>query len=465
MTTLHRCHALLMLLILAGCGRSLPPPPQKPAMEGLGPDVVAIVDEAHAASVRSPRDLTVRARLGRVLHANGFPAEASQAYGQVLDVMPSHAPTLYLLGMLEREQGNAERASELLRSAIDASGGHVVMQLRQSEWAMDEEDDEAADRILESLSRTHPQHPAVRVLQARHALESGRPERVVEILSPLVATSGSHPYWRHLLGRAHRELGNEREAYRLLATADATPPPLKDMFMQEVVKEKRGFTAAFRRAEALQRSGDFKAAIEIYRRLIPLYPGQDVPLLNAISQAYFKSSEPQAARDALDRALELDPDHVDTHINYAVLLARVQPEEGLRWATRARTLAPDNPLVHDRIARLQMGLGQYEESLAAAEQALRLGASDPGVYMIRSTCLMQLQRPSEAAQSLRELLDVHPMYDSARMMLVDILVADGQRQEAIDRLEQGLILRTGNAVFLNRLRKLVQSSPAEASSP
>ena len=457
--------AVLVPMLLAGCGRSLPSPPEKPAMDGMGADVVAIVDTAHAACVRAPKDLAVRARLGRVFHANGFSAEARKAYGQVVAAMPSHGPTLYQMAMLEREQGNAEHAGELLRRAIDASGGNIVMQLRLGNWAMESDDDEQMMLVLESLRRTHPQHPAVRVLASRHALKSGQPQRVVEILSPMVGSNESHPYWRYLLGRAHQELGNERAAYRLLATANSTPQPIQDVFMQEVMKEKRGFNAAFRRAEALQRNGDFDGAIKIYRRLMPLYPDQGVPLLNAISQAHFRSSDLKAARDALDRALELDAENAETHLNYAVLLARDQPEEAVRWASRSRALDPGNPLVHDRIARLELARGNPEESLAAAEEAIRLGASDPGLFIVQTTCLMQLNRPLDAARSLRSLLEAHPMYDSARMMLVDIVVNSGGREEAIELLEQGLTLRPGNAAFLERLRGLAQSPAAEDSSP
>lgn len=453
---------LTMALLLSACGRSLPPPPAKPAMDGVGPDIVAVVDNAHRASERSDGDIPSRARLGRVYHANSYPNEARQVYEQVLDVMPGHGPTLYLLAMLEQEQGNQAQADVLLAQAIDSTPANLVMRLRQGMWALDAGDGEMVERVLGPLRDSNPQHPGVRVLDARHAIAFDQPDRAVQILSPMVKSAQSHPYWRHLLGRAHRQLGNEREAYRLLSIGSPTPPPMQDPYMQELLKEKRGFNPAFKRAAAMLARGNTEGAIEVYERLLSNYPDRTATLLNAISQAHFKASDPAAAMAALDRALAHDPDDAESHINYSVLLAREQPAEALRWARTARTIDPDNPLAHDRIARLQLAQGNPTEALASADEAIRLGSVEPSLQFVRGAALMQLSRPQEAADALQQVVAVRPMNESARMLFVEACMLQGRRDDAASALEQGLILRPGHRPYLDRLRAILEPAPPAA---
>lgn len=453
----------LATTLLAGCGRSLPSPPDPPEMDGAGPDVVAVVESAYKASAMAPGDINARSRLARVYHANTFSDEARTAYEQVIAVIPAHAPTLYWLAMLEQQSGNQDRADILIQQAVDAAPDDLTMGLRQASWAMDAGDHQQVESLLEPLRASNPNNMNLRILDARLAMAFDRPRVAVDILTPMVKSGSPHPYWMHLLGQAHRQLGNEREAYRLRVLGDPVPQQMQDPLIWEVMKERRGFNPGFKRATTLQMQGNGPEAIKLYQDMLAIYPDRSPMLLNAISRAHFAMGNSEQARDALDRAFEFEPENYETNMNYSVLLAKDQPAEALDWARKALAINPAMPAAHAREAKLLFAKDQIEESLAAADEALRLGSVDPSLHLLRGAALVQLNRFQEASEALTIVVGALPLNDRARLLLVVSLVNVGKRDAAIVALEQGLIIKPGHQAFLARLRKLLE--PPAASAP
>ena len=278
---------------------------------GPGPDVVAVVESAYKASATAPGDISARSRLGRVYHANTFSDEARTAYEQVIAVLPGHAPTLYWLAMLEQQSGNQDRADVMIQRAADAAPEEMIIRLRQASWAMDAGDPQQVEALLKPLRASHPNnmYTSGSWMHDWH-WNWTEPRVAVDILTPMVKSQSPHPYWRHLLGRAHRQLGNERESYRLRVLGDPVPQQMQDPLMWEVMKERRGFNPGFKRATALQLQGNGPEAIKLYQDMLVIYPDRSPSLLNAISRAHFAMGNPDQAREALDRAFELDPENV-----------------------------------------------------------------------------------------------------------------------------------------------------------
>jgi len=448
--------ALLVTIMLAGCGRSLPAPPEPPAMDGAGVQVRRAVESAYTAASRNPADLSARSRLGRVYHANTFSDEARAAYEQVIEVVPGHAWTLYWLAMLEQQSGNQDRADVMIQRAADAAPEEMVIRLRQASWALDAGDPQQVEALLKPLRASHPNHVNVRILDARLALELDQPRAAVDILTPMVKSKSPHPYWRHLLGRAHRQLGNERESYRLRVLGDPVPQQIRDPLMLEVMKERRGFNPAFKQALSLQAAGKTAQAIEHLENMMVVYPERSATLLNSISRAHFEASNFEQAREALDDAYEFDPENAETHVKYSVLLARDQPHEALKWARQAQSINPMMHVAHTREAKLLLAQAEFVGAIAAADEALRLGSTDSTLHQLRGMAFVQLGRLDEARDALVIAVEAMPLKDRLRLMLVEVQFRLGDQDAAIALLEQGLILKPDNNALLNRLRKLVE---------
>ena len=89
---------------------------------------------------------------------------------------------------------------------------------------------------------------------------------------------------------------------------------------------------------------------------------------------------PQAvarAREAYERALELQPDHVNTLNNLAMMIRDEDPARAVGLAEQAVDLRPDDPNLRDTLASAYLAAGRSEEALSAIRGARQLDATNP----------------------------------------------------------------------------------------
>lgn len=108
---------------------------------------------------------------------------------------------------------------------------------------------------------------------------------------------------------------------------------------------------------ALEETGRNEEAAEQYRAAAALQPDDPRPLVNLGSLLYFQYKKTNEAKEALVRALELDPENPDAHFTLGVLFADANlfREARLEWETTVR-LAPDGSagqLARENLERIQ----------------------------------------------------------------------------------------------------------------
>ena len=177
-----------------------------------------------------------------------------------------------------------------------------------------------------------------------------------------------------------------------------------------------------RRAE-----GDADAAFELYQQALKLAP-EYAPAWAGISVAYrdqtdrngaYSAEEGMAlAREAAEKALQLDPELADAHIRIGQLMGLAHDYEGQRKAFEtALTLEPNNSTALSVMAGVYLRHGQIDEASALYERAAT----------------------------------ADPMNSLAQNRLVDIYVRKGRFVEAEEAVQRAYEL-SGNAVI--RLRNL-----------
>jgi TolB-like protein/cytochrome c-type biogenesis protein CcmH/NrfG len=122
--------------------------------------------------------------------------------------------------------------------------------------------------------------------------------------------------------------------------------------------------------------------------------------------------DPARARELACRSLELNP-------NSVVALAtagRIEMHLGnagkaLELLYRAERLSPREPrgwMIKMGIASAYMRAGRFDDAISACRGALDLNPRHTGILRVLAVCLVKLGRQSEAAQVVREVLDVEP---------------------------------------------------------
>jgi DnaJ family protein C protein 7 len=122
------------------------------------------------------------------------------------------------------------------------------------------------------------------------------------------------------------------------------------------------------------------------------------------AQHFAETARTGQAIGQLQRAVALDPDWRDAHLNLGVQLVRT---------------------------------GRIEEGWCEFQQAIRIGPPSPLVYTNGAAALAGLHRPQEGEKLVREALRLDPSYQRAHYMLGHILASQpGKETEALDHLRR-----------------------------
>jgi adenylate cyclase len=135
------------------------------------------------------------------------------------------------------------------------------------------------------------------------------------------------------------------------------------------------------------------------------------------------SGDFDTAREMVDRAVALNPNAAYgwAHRGWTYLLAG-QPEEGVRSFERAIRLSPFDPWLFSRLTGMSaalIGLGRFDEAVAAAKKALREKETFAMAYRCLAVALVYLGRDAEARKAVAQFLEIRPHFRISEWMARD----------------------------------------------
>jgi len=145
-----------------------------------------------------------------------------------------------------------------------------------------------------------------------------------------------------------------------------------------------------------------------------------------------------AARDALDKASQLDPNSADVYV------ALGDVEAMFEWKTiaaeqnyrRALSLAPNNVRAHYRYAILLAFTGQFDEAIEQAKRACELDPVATETQNVLAWVLYVARRYDDAIAEYRKLVVQHPENAMAQEDLGNVYAAAGRNAETFAAYQQ-----------------------------
>jgi tetratricopeptide (TPR) repeat protein len=188
------------------------------------------------------------------------------------------------------------------------------------------------------------------------------------------------------------------------------------------------------------------------------------PDSNPIDQCYQLSG--QAAIDACDRALAINPEDAILWTNRGVILHEQlgQTAEALDSHAQAIALAPDYSLALYNYCVVLMALERYEEAIASCAQALqgdgRWGQANPAkTWMNQGVALRRLRRYNEALEACDRAIELAPDYALAWNNRGVVLLSLGRVREAEASFVRALELDPDNDLAKRNLSIVQQQQP------
>jgi len=167
-----------------------------------------------------------------------------------------------------------------------------------------------------------------------------------------------------------------------------------------------------------------------------------------------------AARQCLDRAVEILPDELELTVALGNVLLRLGDIEAARREfTKAAVLHPEHVPAHTDLAVVLLHLGRAGEAESSARQALALEPTNLGALKVLARICLDSERYAEAVQAYVTILQQNPD-DVETLLLVGNCYAEaGRPEDAKAFYRRALALDPGNAVATDNLAAVDGTDP------
>ena len=364
------------------------------------------------------------------------PARAVALLEPLTDDPTTAAQANVHLAALDYESGRTSDAHERLSMAVEGATNVPALLLSAELLLREERYDEALGRAT-AAAEADPRQARAQVLIG-HIL--GRQGDVAEALAAFengLALQPGDPFIARELARLHLRLGNEERAVR---------------FAQEAVVGRPSDVEAFLLLSgALLADGQYDRAAEVLNPLIGAYP-RLVPVRIQEGVLAARQGRTDAARVALGRALELDPE------NAAALNELVRLDLAEDDASGARGRAdewlehrPDDPDRLRLVASVHAASGGVAEAERLLRRALEVDPANLNAYSQLARLYYRQGRLQDASREFEALAERSPTPAAAITMVGVLLQAQGRSVEARERFERAVELDPEAAVAANNL--------------
>lgn len=240
----------------------------------------------------------------------------------------------------------------------------------------------------------------------------------------------------------------EQVGVRLKTPAAARPAPARrvDPEVYRLYLQGRHYWNMRTEASFNLAARTYRKALDIDATWAPAWVGL-AESLNMLSNYGLQHTAQVAgqARDAIERALELDESSADAHRTRAFIMWTFDYDWGpaLSEYERALELDPSSDLTHYFYGLYLGVIGQFDRSHALLARAAELDPLSLVIPSAQGWVFMFARRFADAERALRRVLEVDPEFFLANWWLGEALVELGKHDEGIASLEKALSLSKG----------------------
>ncbi|MBZ8139322.1 PEP-CTERM system TPR-repeat protein PrsT [Rubrivivax gelatinosus] len=445
-------------------------------------DVTALLDPVPIEFLRYRPQLLM---LGGMAHQGLKQGEKAKPYFEaVLRVQPQH-PVSKVLAQLHLDDRNIDRAVEVLETYLRGSptDTQAMLQLAAAQMALGRHA-RAAQILQDALKQgDDPQlrsayglalvgrgqfGGAITELEAAYAkdprqlaagftlaalyLKASQPRQALKVAETLATRYPDNASVWHLLGQARRQAGQAagaRTAFeqglkldpafapaqiglaRLDVDSRAYPQALNRL-AATLQKEPRNLEALLVQAEASEAAGQLDKAQRALEVADDFAGRQNLEPGIALVEFHLRHSRPEAARQAVGRLANKNPESVQTLVAQAQVALASNDAPGARTPlTRAANTSGTNPPLLTRIALLQAQAGDLKGASYSVDKALGERPDYLPALALRGDLDIRAGEFSKAEALARQLIQRHPKLGLGHGMLGDLALARNQRDAAI----------------------------------
>jgi tetratricopeptide (TPR) repeat protein len=373
--------AAALLLATYSCQRRPPPPdlPELPrfSFSELPLTVREPLERAYERARRRSTDPSASGKLGMLLHAHAEYSAAAISYQRARLLEPTSFRWAYYLGVVQAALGRHAEATDSLIAAVRLDPDYVSARLKLAEALLTSGRLPESKASYEEVIRLHPGSPLAHYGLGRVHAAEGQWRLAAEDYERACALSRNFGSSHYALAVAYRHLGKEDKAQqhlRAYARYKATAPLPDDQLLAEVEALNRGAAYYVRRGHHLSSAGRLPAAAAAYEKALEIDRQRVQSHVNLIA-VYARLNQVAKVEEHYRAATQLAPNEADSHYNYGVaLILQRRYQEAATALRRALDINPFIPDAHYNLASLLEQEGRTGEALIHYREAIANGS-------------------------------------------------------------------------------------------
>ncbi len=403
----------------------------------IGREDASALQEYETALRHDPKARFLLHRIAIMLHRTGRDQEALEYAQRTLQNDPEDVETLFLAGDLAIAAGQPDQAIDLYERLIRADPHEVGAYARLAGAYTTQNRQDAAEAVL---LRGIAANPASAL--AHHHLGSVYAEAeqwekaVAQYQTALTLDPAFDPAALHM-GIAYERQGKDQEAADVYAKLLARNPGAYDLRLrlgalylyklknplEAVAQTERAHQSDPARWEdallsglALYELGRYEEAARAFSEGIGKRP-DNPDLYFHLGTTYDKLKRPDDLVAAMERAIQIDPRHVNAlnYLGYTYADAGVQLDKAIELVNRALVLEPGNGAFMDSLGWAYYKKNALSEAVQYLEKAAALAPDDPVIHEHLGEVYLRQQRPAQARAAWAESLKLDPANEKLRL--------------------------------------------------
>lgn len=429
-----------------------------------------------------PEDRSARVRLAQFLERNQNIPEAFLEYQRIADEVwaldnPSPAQISAVESMLQQayiRQHQIDRAIERIRGRMAKYGRKVELLHLLGTAQLANDDSTAARASFQELLKLQPNFVPAKLNLAQIEVSIGNKDKAESLLRQVLVQSPNH---RQASLKLAELLDYSPEGLNLLEQAQLHNPKSLDtgvILVREYLSNNR-ITDAIRLAEDLRKSagrsnrtrilpllgqayfvaGNVDSAISTYEQWTRAEP-RNADAWYRLALVRGGKQDTKGAADALEKALEVDPNHFPSLVASAKLAQKSKNHikaQGI--VRRLRENYADNPIVSQLEGDVLLQKQDYPGAVRAYQTSYEKEASQRGAIRLYKAALLAGD-DQIALNALNDWLQHQPEDNLVRFQVALFLQERGRDNEAATSYEKLLASDGFNGVLLNNLAIVYQ---------
>jgi tetratricopeptide (TPR) repeat protein len=157
--------------------------------------------------------------------------------------------------------------------------------------------------------------------------------------------------------------------------------PAPDLVLRPEGERKAGALAHFVEGMAFEETGDLDKALEAYRKVLNVDPGQS-ELASRVAVLLIQQEDYPQAIDVLKDAIKANPNEAEPYSQLAFIYAKYlkKTDQAVDYANRAIALNPADIEGYQRLCEIELAAGQEQKALDALKRATKVHSDDASFW-------------------------------------------------------------------------------------